>query len=488
MYRLSKSQYLRGLQCQKSLWLYKHKPEEREEPDRFQQAVFDTGTDVGILARSLFPGGELIEFSYKKIKENIEKTRTLIDSGVKTIYEASFIYDDVLVMVDILHKLEKGWGIYEVKSSTGVKEVNINDAAIQYYVLKGSGLDISGISIVHLNNQYIRSGDLDLSQLFVVENVTELAIYRQNQIKSQLQEFQHVLNEDEPGIDIGSHCSTPYPCDFNSYCWKHIPENSVFDLGGLRSDKKFEYYSQGIIRFEDITDLETVSEKHKIQITAELHDTEFVNKKNIQEFLDQLKVPIGFMDFETFQEAVPSFDGQRPYQNIPFQFSFDIVENGKTKHEEYLGKSEEDPRDGFIEKLIRYSAKCTSIVVYNKTFEINILRGLTAMFPGHEQAINEIIDKIVDLMVIFRKRDYYSKHMKGGYSIKNVLPALIPEQSYSNLGISDGMMAMHEYIRLKTLKDEREKEQIMRNLKEYCALDTEAMIKIVNKLEDITKD
>ncbi len=482
---LSKSQFIRGLQCHKSLWLYKNRPDLREEPDDRQMALFESGKDVGILAHGLFPGGEEIKFDYKKIKDNAIRTESLITKGIKTIYEATFIYNGLLVMVDILHKGKEGWGIYEVKSSTGINEVYCKDAAFQYYVVKGCGIVVDKTSIVHINNLYVRKGNLDIKKIFCIRDISDIVLSGQSRIPGQISEMTEMSGKKMPDMDIGHHCDLPYECDFKPFCWKHIPEVSVFNLTGMKSKKKFELYEKNIIKYEDILSIPSLTGMQNKQISAEIEGSEYLDKPGVSEFLNLLADPAGYMDFETFQDAVPSFNNQKPYQQIPFQYSLHVNKNGKTDHFEFLAEKDGDPRKMFIEQLINETTDCKTLVVYNKGFEIRILKELRTNFPEYSEKIQDMINKIVDLMAVFQKGYCYNKKMKGKYSIKYVLPALLPELSYNNLDISNGGMAMDAFKRMRQETDAEEIEKTRKSLLDYCKLDTLAMVKIVDRLKEL---
>ncbi len=488
MPRLSKSQFIRGLQCYKSLWLYQNKPELREEPDAAKQAVFDSGTEVGKLAQKLFPEGTEIHFAPDRIAENIQRTAELLDAGIETIYEAAFRFNDVLVLVDILHKDARGWHIYEVKSSTEMKEVHVNDVAIQYYVLTGCGLAIESASVIHINNQYIRQGDLDIQELFVIADVTEDILSCQDYIRDELSSMKEMLQDHMPEIDIGTHCSSPYDCDFHNHCWQHIPKPSVFDLTRLWGSRKFELYYKGVLAFEDIPDEYRLSPAQIMQIQAEHDNRRFINERNIAAFLDTFTEPIGFLDFETYQEPVPDFNNQRPYQQIPFQYSLHIIENGELIHFEYLAPAGIDPRREFIERLIEVTERCSTILVYNQGFENGRMRELAGLYPEYACDIAAIIARVVDLMKPFQAKDYYTKEMKGSYSIKKVLPALVPELGYDDLEISNGGMAMQAFANLQHMDDETEIACLRANLLKYCEMDTLAMVKIWEHLTIIASE
>lgn len=486
---LSKSQFIRGLQCHKSLWLYKKSPNLREEPDASLQALFDEGTCVGELAQQLFPGGETILFEEGTFEQKITKTKNLIESGVKTIYEATFKYDDVLVMVDILNKGRGGWEIYEVKSSTGLKAVHEEDVAIQYYVLSGSGIKIKSASLIHINNQYARKGDIDVKQLFTIEDLTKPTKGKQDFVKGELKKIRKAIKKDEPETDIGLHCSDPYDCEFQEHCWQHIPDPSIFDISRLAGEKKWALYNDGIIKFKDLPENYSLNSKQTLQVEAELTGKDFIDKQAIKEFIDTLNYPLYFLDFETFNPAIPPFDGIRPYQKIPFQYSihYQKKKDGKVYHEEFLAEGGTDPRKMLAQGLAETIPAGSCILAYNRSFEKGVIRELCEQFPKLKKQLMAIHDSILDLMTPFQNKAIYNKKMNGSYSIKAVLPALVPELSYADMEINQGGQASSTYATLHLIEDNKERKKIRNNLLEYCKLDTLAMVKILNKLREELK-
>jgi hypothetical protein len=242
---LSKSLFVRGLQCHKSLWLHKYRPELKDELSAHHAAIFQNGTDVGKLAQDLFPGGVEVPYEGLSYAEQVERTRALIENGDDTIYEATFSFDGVFVKIDILHRGESGWELYEVKASTAAKNVHLSDVALQLNVLEGGGLPLTRASVVHIDNTYTRQGELELARLFAVVDVTQTVRGMQAEAAAEILRQRIMLQGDLPAIDIGPYCSNPYDCDFRGHCWQHIPEDSVFDLRGRGADK-FALYRQGI--------------------------------------------------------------------------------------------------------------------------------------------------------------------------------------------------------------------------------------------------
>jgi len=490
---LSKSLYIRGLQCEKSLWLKKKKPEVLQAPDDGAQAVFDTGTSVGELACELFSGGERIEYT-GDFSSQIAKTKELMEHGIKIIYEATFCFDGILVMVDILRVGKDGLIINEVKSSTSVKEVYIDDASIQYYVISSLGYKVSAINIIHIDNSYVRGEKLELEKFFHTEDVTEQVRQKQADIPQILGKFDEILSKDtEPEVDIGPQCSDPYTCDAWEYCWREqrgIPEYSIFDISGLRSKKKFELYKSGVVKFEDIKELDKFNASQQIQIRSELSKEQVIDKEAIKEFLDTLSYPLYHLDFETFQQAVPEFIGLRPYEQIPFQFSIHKDDGkGNLEHFEFLAEVGADPRYELALNLIKFIPQDACVLAYNMSFEKRVIRRLAVNYPQVSNELMAIHDNIKDLMAPFVSKSYYHPKMRGSYSIKYVLPALVPEfeSAYKDLNlIHHGGEAMQAYEAMAFM-NETQRDAYKKALLAYCKLDTLAMVKVLEKLREVAK-
>ncbi|HCY74367.1 MAG TPA: DUF2779 domain-containing protein [Ignavibacteriales bacterium] len=486
---LSKSSFVRGVQCEKHLYLYKYHYKEMDQLSDMQKAIFKRGTDVGKLAQQLFPDGidasPATQFEYDKA---VKHTKELLANKQKVIYEASFNFSDVLSVADIVVNEKSGLRVFEVKSSTSISETYIRDAALQYWVISNCGYKIKDFSITYINNQYVRKGKLNFEELFITESVLKLILPLQKWVEENVTRFKKVLaKRSVPVIDIGEHCYDPYICGFYEYCRKHIPENSVFDLSGIHLNKKYDLYRSGIIRLDDLTEDVELSKNAKLQLDVYKSKKDLIDKKAIKEFLSDLSYPLYFMDFETFQPAVPMFDNSKPYQQIPFQYSLHHKKNknGKAEHFEFLADAGTDPRIKFIENLLRDTKGGGDILTYNKSFETLRLKEIAESFPNYKKVIEERINRIKDLMLPFQKKYYYTYKMQGSYSIKYVLPALIPELSYENLEINEGGLASVAFESLYFETDLMRIAEIRNNLTEYCKMDTYAMVRLLEKLESI---
>ncbi len=483
---LSKSTFITGLQCEKALYLKKFHPQLADEVGLAKQNIFDVGNQVGLLAQNLFPGGvDASPKDYTKLPEAIDYTQSLIKNGENIIYEAGFEYDYVRCFVDILVKKGDEWHIYEVKSSTSVSETYINDASLQYFILKKCGLNIGSVSIIHIDNKYVKNGELDIYKLFKITPVLEKIQNKIDLVPIELKNLHNVLTQDAvPKIDIGKHCNKPYECDFKSYCWKDVPSYSVLNISRLKAETKWGLYNSGYINIKDIP-LETkMSSNQRIQVDCEINQTSLFNKKKIKEFIDNLTDDVFHLDFETFAYGVPVFDDVRPYQHIPFQYSLHHESNAEIKnHYEFLGSSNEDPREPFIKSLIKNLQFDGDILVYNIGFERSKLEDLIKIFPNYKSDLQKIIDRMKDLMIPFKEKWYYVPEMQGSYSIKKVLPALVPDLTYQDLSINKGDLASLEFSNLHN-KSIEEQKKIRNDLLEYCKMDTFAMFKILKVLRE----
>lgn len=482
---LSKTLFIKGLQCHKALYLQKYHPELKGGVSDTTEALFRSGRNVGVLAQKLFPGGIEIPYEGLSLADQITQTQREIEKGNDTIYEAAFSYEGSFCKVDILHKSKGGWEIYEVKSSTDMKDVYYDDAAFQYFVLKSTGLPVSRAYLVYINNQYVKEGDIEVEKLFTIQDLTETVKEKESMVYGELQKQRNMLEGDLPEIDIGEYCSNPYDCDFIGYCWSHIPENSVFDLRGKGVDK-FDLYRNGIIHMKDIPS-DILNVKQRIQVEGTLRKKDYIRTESIRNFLTTLWYPLYFLDFETFMSPIPLFDGTRPYQQIPFQYSLHYMEhNGdELKHHEFLALPNYDHRKDLADKLANEIPDNACILAYNMSFERRILADLVTLLPEYSDKIQGMIVNMRDLIKPFKSKDCYLFQMNGSYSMKAVLPALVPELNYNEMEISDGSMAMNAYSTMCETEDKGELERIRKALLEYCSLDTLGMVRIVERLREI---
>ncbi len=486
---LSKTTFLRSVQCPKSLYLNRYKPELRDPPDPSQEAVYRTGMEVHTLARELFPSGVVAssEESYDP-KTWLQRTRTLKKEDIGVLFEAAFAHDQVLVVVDILERVGTNWKAYEVKSSTSVKDPYDWDVAVQYHILSRADIELDDFSILHINNDYVRRGELDREALFTNVSMLELVKEMEPAVGVRIGEAKAVLSEPNvPEIDIGPYCDEPYVCDFKGYCWRHIPEHSVFTVARMRKDHKFGLYHEGIVRIEDIPEDFPLNKVSRVHVEGQKFGRSIIDQVALRDFIGSLKYPLYFLDFETYNPAIPPFDGTKPYGQIPFQYSLHRKASPEKEpyHTGFLAEANIDPRIPLIESLLQHTPPPGDILAYNRSFEARVLCDLAEAYPETASSLQDLSSRLVDLMEPFQKRYYYHPEMDGSYSIKAVLPAIVPDLSYETLEISEGVQAMEAYYQLGIETNPAIVEKIRNDLWEYCKFDTYAMVKILEKLESL---
>ena len=489
---LSKSRFTLGKRCEKLLWLSCYKNEESE--DLGNDAVFENGNLVGDLARSIF--GDYTLISYDENYQNmIDETYKELNNKPNIICEASFNYVGNFCSVDVLKNDNDGVEIYEVKSSTEIKDIYIDDISYQTWVLKSLGLNVKKSCLVYVNSNYIKNGELDLSKYFKIEDVTEKI--NLSDVEKEIKKLKSIINSDnEPNDDLSLSCKNPYSCPFFKYCTKNLVKPNVFDIGwSVQFKKKLDLYNRGIISYPDLLKSNLLNEKANNQIKFELNNLEpLINKDKIKSLLNSLRYPLYFLDFESFQASIPTIDQTKPYQQICFQYSlhYYLEEDGELFHKEYLSKDYDgNPMYGLCKRLCEDIPINSCVLVYNDSFEITRLKEMAKLFPEFRDHLLNIANNIIDLLPPFKNQDYYVKEMGGSASIKKVLPALFPNDEtldYHNLDqVHKGDEASSAYLSLKNLNKEDE-EKLRKNMLKYCELDTYAMVKIYDKLKCISNE
>ncbi len=504
----SKSKYFSFWQCPKKLWLETYKASEREPDDPSTLARMESGTEVGRLAHQLFP--QVIDITTRRpdgsldLQAMVARTQQEMAAGTPVIAEAAFLHDGCYCAVDMLERTADGWAIHEVKSScypeTEDKKFELKkyapDIAFQKWVLTQCGVNVTGTFLRCLNATYVRHGALDVLQLFVNIDMHEMVEEELLKVPANVATAKRMLSDSEnvPAIDLSGNCNKPYPCPFLTYCKRQqgVPADkpTVFDLYRMSMGKKTEHFNAGRVTFEDMRG-EKLNDTQRLQLECTLNHTEHIDRDDIRRFLDTLRYPLYFLDFETMQFALPQYDDSKPYQQITFQYSLHVVKNPNTlckkKGYGYLAPSDgSDPRRKLAENLCKKIPMGACTVVYNDTFEKSRLKEMAEIYPDLRDHLLSIRDGICDLLVPFRAGHYYLPAMGGSFSIKSVLPALFPNDpdlDYHNLpgDVHNGGEAMTIFPLIQSMSL-AEAKAARQSLLEYCNLDTWALVKVWDKL------
>jgi hypothetical protein len=488
---LSKSNYILYRDCPKNTWLKINKPNIylKNELSEFEKQIIETGNEVELVARDLFPTGKLIESRNQKA---IEDTKTLIADGSPAIFQATFEQDGFFAAVDVLkfNPLTKEYSIYEIKATNGIdKKTHYHDATFQYNLLELSGLSIESVYIIHLNREYVLETELDIVKLFVIEDITETVKLLSDDVLRESKFAQEYLGATH---EPAGPCSCIYKgrsghCTTFQYSNPDVPDYSVHDLSriGLSRRKLTELVDSHILNLNDISENVELSDIQKNQIWTYKYNTQIVLKDNIFEELEKLTYPLYFLDYETFPAAIPRFDGFSPYDQIPFQYSLHILEDpgSEPKHVDFLYTSSRDPSEAFYLSLASHIGPTGNVIVWHKSFECGRNREIAGRIPASTTFFIDLDRRIYDLEDVFKKQYMVHKDFRGSSSIKKILPVLVPHLSYAHLEIKDGGTAAEAWNRIVTDNISAiEKKKMADSLLNYCKLDTFAMYAIWKEL------
>jgi len=440
--RLSKTRFIAGLQCPKRLYLSVYPPEGKRDKSFFETMPIYNGYAIGDLACQLYPG-VMVAFD-PGLEKACETTKALLaEPAVHRIHEATFRYRGIVVRSDLLERSGDGWMMTEVKGSTSVKDYYLNDATVQTWVLQGCGIQIKSAHIMHVNNKFVYQGDDCYDGLLMSVDVSEQVAERIGGIDAKQAALMQMLQGDMPDIAMGEHCHKPFTCEFCDFCQ---PE-------------------------------------HEVAKPIHIEPRKPSDQKAALNTLNDLPFPRYYIDFETVGLAIPRWKGVRPFMQVPFQWSCHIqYEDGSIQHASFLDMSGNDPRRACAEKLIECLHDDGVLIAYNAPFEQRIIRHLAYCFSDLKADLMRLHDVFFDLLPLTRKA-YYHPSQQGSWSLKAVLPALVPELSYDDLdGVKDGNQAQLAWFK-SLQEDEDTRQQSAEHLLEYCKLDTWAMVKMVEALK-----
>ena len=482
--KLSKSKFMTGRQCLKRLHMSIHAPELAAQPVESDQAIIEQGREVGLLARQMFPGGVAVES--KSREEAIRATQELIaNRDAPAIFEGAFESQNVFVRVDILHRRQdQRWRLIEVKSTTDIKEHHVDDVAIQHRVVTRSGVDLAASCLAHVSRDYVyEGGPIDASRFFRIRNLTRQVERLQPELTVQLRsEFRVLAMTEAPNIPAGRQCSDPFTCEFFDHCNPPIPDDHILRLPRIHASTVAKLVALGVQSIHEIPENYPLTGRLRRACTSVQMGEPWYGPE-LKDELGKLKYPIYFADFETINPCIPRFPGMRPYDQLPFQWSVHLQRPGAMpEHFEFLATDTSDPRPAFISTLCDVLGDRGSIVVYSKQFESQRLLDLASWLPEFSGRITKIQRRLWDLLPIVREHVYHPA-FGGSYSLKSVLPALVPEMTYEGMEVADGQAAgvVWEML-IRGGVDWDRKDTMTKALLKYCGQDTLGLLEIVEAL------
>jgi hypothetical protein len=480
---ITKTAYLSYSHCSKRFWLAQHRPYLATPPDPAAQRRLQAGQEVDRLAREQFPDGTHIP--YRPHPEDMTPlTEQAIADGAKSLFQATFSVEDLLIKADILTRTEAGWHLIEVKSTTRVKEEeHLPDIAFQLYVLQKAGLNVTLASVMHLNRVCRYP---ELTNLFTLTNVTEKAQDLLPLVEAGVAIMRHILRQlKPPDVGIGRFCTRPYACPFYDQCWRNVDGLTIYDIARLGAQKEHKLQSDGILYLPDIPYDFPLTTSQRAFVGSITQEQVNIDRNAIQGALNGLDYPLYFLDFETIDHAIPVYSGCSPYQQVPFQYSCHVLlADGTLSHHEYLHTEAGDPRPALAEALLQDVGQMGHVIAYYAPFERRIIRELVEALPEHTDRLLNIANRLWDQLDIFKR--HYRHHAFGkSNSLKSVLPVVVPELSYEPLAVQDGPQAQAVWEQMIASENHAERERLAIRLREYCHLDTLAMVEIHRALSSL---
>jgi predicted RecB family nuclease len=484
--RLSKSRFTSGLQCHKKLWWEVHEPNAIElQPDKVLQDLFDQGRQVGEAARARYPGGVLIDLPHNARAERVAATQAALDAGAPAVFEATFIADNTFVAIDVLEKQGDGYHLTEVKSSTSQKDEHISDVAIQARVAAACGVNITAAAVLHLNKQFRNP---DTGDLFARTDVTAPVAAFLPQVPDEIARQREMLAGPLPDVPVGLHCFEPRACPFMGRCWPDTPDH-IRHLAGVGPKRTAAYLARGITSIGELPAKEKLNFTQKRQLKA-MAEQRIIVEPTLRRDLEPLEAArLGFLDFETIARAIPVWPGMAPWQQAAAQFSYhERQPDGSYTHAAFLAEGPEDARPPLAAAMVRATANALRVVMYTP-FEKTRIRELQRAVPELAAELAALEAKLIDLHPIV-KNCVYHPDFKGSFSLKYILTPLVPELTYNDLVIVDGRVASVEIARLLFVADKiprQERDRVRQDLLNYCERDTWAMVKLVERLRELSE-
>lgn len=482
---LTKTRFVQGLQCSKRLWLAWHDPAPRKPPA--PGTPMAVGLEVGIAARNLIPHGILVDQPAYRHADAIERTRALMaDPAVPAIFEAAFEAEGVRIRVDILERLPSGWRLCEVKSSTKTKPEHLDELALQWHVITASGVDLVDAQLIRVNNSYVRGkGALEYRTFFGRDDTTDLISELLPGVPAMIAAMHETLGLPEaPAIRPGKHCTHPYECEFWSRCTATKPADWIIKIPRLSPAAFRALDAAGIESMRDIPASTRLTPSQRRIVDVALAGREHISP-GLASALSRLAPPVGYLDCETFNPAIPLYSDTHPYQQLPFQWSLHHDNgDGDLAHHEFLAHGNTDPRREFAETLLSAVEGIDGALVVYSAFEATVFRALAGELPDLTDRLAAVIDRLIDLLPIVRN---YVAHPSfvGSYSIKAVAPALSPDIAYDDPdGVADGSeaSALFYWLVTDTLIALEDRIRCRQALLAYCCRDTLAMVHVHRRL------
>ena len=467
---LTKSDFLLYMDAPMHLWAKVHDQQTNATPSLYDQHLMKQGYDVEKVAKTYLEKHILPKYK-----------------NAELLWQSTYTSGEYQSRADgIIHELDTDiYHLYEIKSSTSTKKEHLPDATFQSIVI-GQSINQETIHLILLNDEYIRGDELDIEQLFSVPDVTDEVSEMTPDILAKMRQALEIVKLVESTSIVN--CLNPKTCPCPGLCHPNLPKASIYNIPNLTPKKKRELEELKTIAIEDVDDDYPLTPKQRKIVDVMQSKTSYLDKPTVTGLLQSLTYPLYFLDYETYDEAMPLYKGHKPYQKMVFQFSLHIVSSNREamQHEEYLALEPGDPASGLVKHLRKCISDQGTVIVWNKAFEGGRNKEMAELYPEYKDFLLNVNARMFDLMEIVSKGYYLHPEFLGSWSIKNVLPVMSPELSYKSLSINKGDQAMIEWYEMAN-GDKTKKDGVAKALLEYCGLDTMAMVKVWEKLKELTK-
>ena len=489
---ISKTEFLDYLTCPGFAWHKRHNRDTLPPLEESALRRMRDGNYVERRARELFPTGRLITARHHDSADT--ETRGAIDAGVDVLFQATALAETGLIArADILERLDDGWHLIEIKSSSAdpdkprnVIRKHLDDLTFQSIAFRHAGIPVVKTSLLVLNRSFRRNGEIRPDEMFTLVDATNDVNKAHMSVHPQVEEAINTLLNSRVAAECDCHRKTrTNRCELFSYFHPHIPERgTIYNIGSISRKTLLPALDRGILMIEDWPDDIELGAKQRRQVELARAGEEVVNAEAISTFLASHDEPIWYLDYETFQNSVPRWDGYAPHQQITFQYSLHWRDgNGGESHYEYLAESaSDDPTEGLLAKLSQDMGDTGSVLVWNRSFEFGRNVEMAERFPQYADFLHGVNARMIDLADAVKHGWWEHPDFQGSWSLKQVLPVAAPEMDYKNLVIGDGSTASERWMQAvldnpSPLSD-NERADVLRALQEYCKQDTLAMVRI----------
>lgn len=498
---LSKSDYMLFLKHPAWLWLKKYDKNKLPPTDDSLQAMFDGGNLFESYANKLFPNAVKLGFdNYDEYLSLVNRTTEAIKNNVECILQGRLEFEGKTCIFDVLQKVgDKEFDLIEIKASTKAKSEHEYDLAFQLMVLEKCGYKARNIIVIHVNNEYVRNGEIDIKGITTQTDVTQKVKSLRKITEEQISLAYEVLASDKcPDLSprYANKIEVPGVCWFSEWLdiYKGLKHNddpyNIYELSYPTAEQIGKLEDAGITKIADVPQELALRDKQLAQIETTRDNKRIIKKEEIKSFIETFKYPLYFLDYETFSSVIPQFDGGSPYKDYPFQYSLHLIESptSEVKHFEYLHDQNTNPMPGLLKKLKEDIGDKGTILAWNMSYEKGCNDLMGKLYPEYDDFLKQVNERIKDLMIPFYNMWFFDKDFFGSASIKKVLPVVVPELGYKEMDVGDGLTARRTWTQT-VLEDRNQpnRKNILENLSKYCTLDTFAMVRIFKELNKLVR-